>query len=66
MTYDTNYADSPLNHATLHAAMTVPAHGQNVGRAILDGTVVVYALDHAPDWLLGLIEAANEADEVAA
>ena len=24
MTYDTNYADSPLNHATLHAAMTVP------------------------------------------
>ena len=65
MTYDTNYADSPLNHATLHAAMT--ARGVPVaGRVILDGTVVVYALDHAPDWLLGLIEAANEADEVAA
>ena len=63
MSYDTNYADSPLNHATLHAAMTVPAHGQEVGRAILDGAVVVYALGHAPDWLLGLLEAATAEDE---
>ena len=66
MSYDTNYADSPLNRATLHAAMTVPAHGQDVGRAILDGVVVVYALGHAPNWLLDLLEAAREADEVAA
>ena len=51
-----------LAQATIDAALNVPAHDEptGVGRAVIDGSVVIYPLDHPPAWLAPVLAACDE------
>lgn len=49
-----------LNEQTIEEAFDVPACGQSVGRALIDGCMVIYDLDDPPVWLRAVIRAQDE------
>lgn len=56
------YDLTPLNPRTLDELMSVSANGQAVSRSIIDGAVVISALDEEPEWLTTLKEQRDSAD----
>jgi hypothetical protein len=39
-----------LDQRTIDAALEVPAFDQSVGRAVIDGAVLIYDHDATPEW----------------
>jgi hypothetical protein len=49
-----------LNDHVIGDAFNIPAHGQSVGRAYIDGAVLIYDLDDVPEWATELIAARDD------
>lgn len=49
-----------LNEQTIMDAFNVPAYGQGVGRAYIDGSVLIYDLDDIPSWVQVLLDGRDD------
>lgn len=53
-----------LNENTVSDALNIDSHGQAVGRALINGAVVIYDLYNAPAWLSPILRMRDENGDV--